>query len=386
MTNSKEVCPRCGKPLAQHQWRTETTTGQKFPICQRKEQGHRTKIVERTRYQRSTDRTSIPISSVSTELAGKFGIPIRWAEKVARLATILKEINKDPLLNNSLVFMGGTALNFGIFGDKLPRLSYDLDFNFREPEEQTTPLDMEKVMNNTHHILQQLFFRLNYPPENVKYKSSFELGQYWIQYRALSGERDILKIEICYSRRIPLLRRKGSRKDHLVKLKMLDNIKTRQPAVEELCGEKIAASIKRKLSRDVFDIYYIARAVEKGKMDFKVLRKCALICILYQDIDPREVDWDRMFENISLDNYLQTTLINRKRITGQQFSQIIFNAKNFLKSIYSDFTDTESQYLDKYFKDGKFHPDLIDPEQDLHPYLANQSEIQWVLSKRSKKS
>lgn len=56
-------------------------------------------------------------------------------EKVFRLSEILKYINNDPLLRESLALKGGTAINMTIFN--LPRLSVDID------------LDSEKV----RHIL-----------------------------------------------------------------------------------------------------------------------------------------------------------------------------------------------------------------------------------------
>ncbi len=389
MSDAEKTCPRCGRLLAKHEWKTDTATGEKFPVCQGEGQ-KKSRFVKRSRQETSTSLKSIPlIGAVSidrvTDLAQNLGVPIRWAEKIGRLTTVLEEIGNDPLLNESLVFMGGTALNFGVFGDEPPRLSYDLDFNFRAPENQITPLDMNDVLESTHRNLQDLLLRLNYSPESIKYNSRFELGQYKIQYRTLSGVPDTLKIDICYSRRIPLLRRKdGVQGDNLINLKMMDNVKIKIPAVEELCGEKIAAFAKRQFSRDAFDIYNIAKAVERGTMNFKILRKCAFVSICYQEVDPRTVDWDKLFEKVSLDDYLQSTLTDRNRITKQQFGQMISKAKTFLKSLYSDFTDDELQYFDKYFKDGEFHPNLIDPEQDLHPRLANQSEIQWRLSKRKK--
>ena len=314
-----------------------------------------------------------------TNLAENWGVPIRWAEKIVRLSTVLQMISKDPFLKDSLVFMGGTALNFGVLGDAPPRLSFDLDFNFRESDDQTTPLPMNEVMSTTHDKLQNLLLRLNYSEENVNYKSRFELGQYYIQYRTLRGDLDTIKIEICYSRRIPLLQ--GER-EKVVRLRILDNVEARLPAVEELCGEKIAAFVKRKFSRDAFDIYHIAKAVERGTVNSRILRKCALVCILYQEIDPREVDWDQLFEKISFDTYLQNTLTDQTRISEQQFNQMKLEMKTFLKSLYSDFKEEEQKYLDKYFREGEFHPELIDPEQEFHPNLANQSEIQWILAKR----
>jgi len=388
VSDIEKICPQCGQLLTKHEWKTDTITGEKHPVCQGEEPKKR-KFVNRSHQEPSTSVKSIPlIGSVSidqvTGLAGNFGIPTRWAEKIVRLNTVLKEIGEDTLLKESLTLMGGTALNFGVFGDALPRLSFDLDFNFRGFENQTTTLDMDEVLKITHNHLQDLLLRLNYSAENVKYKSWLELGQYKIQYRTLSGELDNFKVEICYSRRIPLLQRKGEiLGDRFVKLKMMDNIEVKIAAVEELCGEKIAAFVRRKLSRDVFDIYNIAKTVEEGTIDFRILRKCALICILYQEVDPREINWNNLFEKISLDTYLQNTLTDRNRITKQQLRQMISKVKTFLKSLYSDFTKDELLYLDKYFKDGEFNPKLLDPEQDLHTRLANQSEIQWLLSKRS---
>ena len=48
-------------------------------------------------------------------------------EKVFRLAEILKYMNNDPLLHESLALKGGTAINMTIFN--LPRLSVDIDLD-----------------------------------------------------------------------------------------------------------------------------------------------------------------------------------------------------------------------------------------------------------------
>ena len=49
-------------------------------------------------------------------------------EKVFRLSEILKYINSDPLLRESLALKGGTAINMTIFN--LPRLSVDIDLDY----------------------------------------------------------------------------------------------------------------------------------------------------------------------------------------------------------------------------------------------------------------
>ena len=51
-------------------------------------------------------------------------------EKIHRLFDILERIGNIKFLSDRLSFCGGTALNFIHFGD-IPRLSVDLDFNYR---------------------------------------------------------------------------------------------------------------------------------------------------------------------------------------------------------------------------------------------------------------
>jgi len=49
-------------------------------------------------------------------------------EKICRLTEILKFLENDDLLGNSLALKGGTAINLTIFD--LPRLSVDIDLDF----------------------------------------------------------------------------------------------------------------------------------------------------------------------------------------------------------------------------------------------------------------
>lgn len=309
----------------------------------------------------------------------RFGVSRTDSEKVVRIFSVLAEIQKDSELKNSLVFIGGTALNFGIFAGDPPRLSYDLDFNFREFK---PIISINEVMQDVQISIQRLLQALGYFPEDVEHKSFFELDLFRVFYRRFDGIRDFFKIDICYSRRIPLLRNKS----RLTNVKIVDiEVETRQSAPEEICGEKIAAAVKRKLSRDVFDVYMIAKSIDEGLLDFNLLRKCAFICILYQDIDPRTQDWKTLFDNLSLDSYLESALINKNRITRKDSSTIVERATNILTRIFSNFTKVELKYLDYFFKKSIFNPKLIDSEKIFHPRLEFQSEMNWVLSKRSKK-
>ena len=55
-------------------------------------------------------------------------------EKITRISDILVRIGQDSLLRDALCLYGGTALNFLHFPET-PRLSEDLDFNYRHTSE-----------------------------------------------------------------------------------------------------------------------------------------------------------------------------------------------------------------------------------------------------------
>ena len=51
-------------------------------------------------------------------------------EKVIRLAEVLRYLNQNPLLHQTLALKGGTAINLMVF--QMPRLSVDIDLDFIE--------------------------------------------------------------------------------------------------------------------------------------------------------------------------------------------------------------------------------------------------------------
>ncbi len=58
------------------------------------------------------------------------GFSVREIEKVLRISDLLEDISNVKFLQKRLSLYGGTALNFIYFQD-VPRLSVDLDFNYR---------------------------------------------------------------------------------------------------------------------------------------------------------------------------------------------------------------------------------------------------------------
>ena len=61
-------------------------------------------------------------------MAKEMGFVRDTLEKVSRLADVLKFMEEDELLSQSLALKGGTAINLTIFN--LPRLSVDIDLDY----------------------------------------------------------------------------------------------------------------------------------------------------------------------------------------------------------------------------------------------------------------
>jgi predicted nucleotidyltransferase component of viral defense system len=67
-------------------------------------------------------------------LAEKHGFQEDQIEKVCRISDILEDISAIPFLSQRLSLYGGTALNL-IHFPQIPRLSADIDFNYRHIDE-----------------------------------------------------------------------------------------------------------------------------------------------------------------------------------------------------------------------------------------------------------
>ncbi len=67
-------------------------------------------------------------------LAIELGFDVREVEKVLRISDFLEDISYVKFLRDRLSLYGGTALNF-IHFEEVPRLSVDLDFNYRHIDE-----------------------------------------------------------------------------------------------------------------------------------------------------------------------------------------------------------------------------------------------------------
>ena len=66
-------------------------------------------------------------------------------EKVIRLAEVLRYLNQNPLLHQTLALKGGTAINLMVF--QMPRLSVDIDLDFIENCSKEEMINKRQMIN-----------------------------------------------------------------------------------------------------------------------------------------------------------------------------------------------------------------------------------------------
>lgn len=96
-----------------------------------------------------------------------------------QLYILLKEILKDPLLSQTLMFKGGT---YASLRGVLDRFSIDLDFDLPDKSKK------KEIRKRCYEIFKKLDFE-------IKDESRRHL-QFFLKYKAPEGERNTLKLEI----------------------------------------------------------------------------------------------------------------------------------------------------------------------------------------------
>ena len=93
-----------------------------------------------------------PLRTRLLEARGRLGIPWEVLERDYLLSWVLAGISEVPVLQDTLVFKGGTALRKCYFGDY--RFSEDLDFSALE--EVPSGVEMERLVNEACEVAVQL--------------------------------------------------------------------------------------------------------------------------------------------------------------------------------------------------------------------------------------
>ncbi len=121
-------------------------------------------------------------------------------DKVARLSDILIKVGQIQFLKERLSLYGGTAINL-VRVKKIPRLSVDIDFNYREPY----GVDWGQERDMIDDTIKRVFKDLGYPDDSVKVQPSYPLSRLEVKYETDMGYSSSVKVETGYLRRFPIL-------------------------------------------------------------------------------------------------------------------------------------------------------------------------------------
>ena len=196
-------------------------------------------------------------------------------EKIDRISDILVNIGEDPLLRDTLCLYGGTALNFLHFPDT-PRLSEDLDFNYRHSSEE----DWGDVRTEVDTRIKAILHALGYEDDQFRIQPRYNIGRFHVKYTTREGLRDTLKVEIGYTRRMPILKDDTWLEFHHPLHGASASIRT--PTREEIFANKYCTMLARKgpgmYLRDVFDVAKISQLEVDHSLMVDVVLVESLMC------------------------------------------------------------------------------------------------------------
>ena len=301
-------------------------------------------------------------------LARKTGFEPRLLESVLRMCDILQDMSRVPYLGNRLALYGGTALNF-IHFDGLPRLSFDLDFNYRQPP----GADWGAERAHIDDLLKRQLGRLGYG--EIRIQPTYPLVRMDLKFRDESGLGGHLKIETGYLRRIPILRRDSTARFNHIGTG--EKIPILTPRKEELFANKVATFLKRGKARDLFDVYNIAGCrFDRESFDLCLAVEC-LIC----GIDPEETGLAGRNVPAGADRELRAIVRDGRLSTNLAGTAVAF-IDGALKRVAESYGDLFSVFEEAGTIDLA---SLKGDKRIVNPLLASHPAILWALERRRKR-
>lgn len=107
-------------------------------------------------------------------LSNTYGFDAKELEKVLRISDLLEDIFNVKYLGERLSLYGGTALNF-IYLKDIPRLSVDLDFNYRHVNEN---MDWGDVRDEVEGRIKGLLYMRGYKDSDLRINPSYPLCRF----------------------------------------------------------------------------------------------------------------------------------------------------------------------------------------------------------------
>jgi predicted nucleotidyltransferase component of viral defense system len=299
------------------------------------------------------------------------GYSLEMHEKIERLSDILVAIGDSEFLRKRLSLYGGTALNL-VHSKDPPRLSEDLDFNYRHVDwgdwgEVRTKIDLE---------LKGILHRLGYKEEDVHIQPQYNLGRFFVKYRTRTGQKDLIKIEIGYMRRISDLKRDSYMSfRHSMKPR---TVKIRTPKKEELFANKFCTMFSRMRHkanfRDIFDV----ATISKSRFNNDIFLDVAIMEILLMDLDIRDMRFvdmdmkrsDNILSMVKDDIDLENILAQAKLFSNNTLEAL--NSRNVAR--------IRTEFVQK----GKIEWDLFRNSKIFHSGFEEHPQLLWLRTNRKK--
>lgn len=303
-------------------------------------------------------------------LAKDMGFVRDTLEKVWRLTEVLKFMEEDELLSESLALKGGTAINLTMFD--LPRLSVDIDLDYcRSISREVMLSDRKRI---TDKIGKYMAAR-GYVPSS-KGKSYHALDSFVYEYKNAGGVKDNIKIEINYMLRchvLPVSRRE-------VRLPWnQDSITVLSVAPVEIFASKIVALISRAAPRDLYDVHNMIKHGLFGKTEEEMLRKCTVFySAVGTERPPEKIELDHIGEISKMQIKRELYPVLRK---GETFDleSVQNEVRNYL-SLIMVLTDREKAFWEAFSK-GDYRPMLIFGEGKESENIVNHPMALWKIEK-----
>ncbi|MCM1542047.1 MAG: nucleotidyl transferase AbiEii/AbiGii toxin family protein [Blautia sp.] len=302
--------------------------------------------------------------------AKKLGFVRDTFEKVCRLADVLKFMEGDPVLKDSLALKGGTAINLTIFD--LPRLSVDIDLDYSRDVPREDMLE-ERVLIKTHI---QKYMEASGYTFSSKSKDYHALDSLVYEYTNAGGVKDNLKIEINYMLRchvMPISRRTVNlpwNEDRLTVLSV-------EPM--EIFSAKSVALLNRAAPRDLYDMFNMQKFGLFDESEGQKFRKCIMFyAAIASERAPMEIDLKGIGEISAQKIKTDLTPVLRR---GERFD--LETARKQVKEYLSGILrPTEEELLFwKLFSEGDYRPELLFGESVIIDRIKAHPMAVWKCNK-----
>jgi len=292
----------------------------------------------------------------------KTGFLKNTLEKMFRLLDVLSTLESSPVTKSAFVLKGGTALNLFILD--FPRISIDIDLDYIRFVSKT---DMFKDRKPITLEIQKIFSS-EYEIEISK--DVHALVQFAFHYKTASSSKDMLKLEINYLRRLPLLA------PQIRGFKQLDwDLNFLCLHIQELIASKTIALLSRYTPRDLFDVYQMA--ISPLSISKKFFRSLLLFYGIVSDINIFELFKFKsdLFTQKDIDNKLVPML---RKGTYPNRDEMVMRVEIFLSS-YLALTSKESEALHVFYDTGKFDFDSLIPQKEIQEKMKISPSLKWKI-------